>query len=275
MIIDTFTVIAQIINFLVLVLLLKKFLFNRIVGIIDEREEQIKEQIDSAKQQQKEAEEEIKKQREIREKMEENWEEDLAQMKKELQAKREKMMEEARQAVNEEEKDWKNSILKQRDAFLKELKELSCQQVCQISKKVLSDLANEKLENQLIKSFLQQLEDTKDNNGKKFQLSDLDAKQAIEIHTSFQLQQKEKEIIIYKLKSLLQNEIKVNFKESKDLICGIELRAEGKKISWSVESYLNSLENNLQKLFEEVENHQNTDSQKENKKGNEEEKAGD
>ena len=263
MIIDMFTVIAQIINFLILVLLLKKFLFNKIVGIIDEREEQIKEQIDSAEQQQKEAEEEIKKQRKIREKMEENWDDDLAQMKKELQAKREKMMEEAREAVNEEEKNWKNSIAKQRDAFLRELKQSSCQQVCQISRKVLADLANEKLENQLIDSFLKQLEDAKDNNGQGFLLSDLNAKKEVEINTAFQLQKKEKEKITDKLKNLLQDEIDISFKESEDLICGIELRAKGKKISWSIESYLNSLEKNLQKLFEEVENQQDTDNKEE------------
>jgi len=260
MIIDMFTVIAQIINFLILIILLKKFLFSKVVGIIDEREEQIKEQIGSAEQQQKEAEEEIKKQREIREKMEENWDDDLAQMKKELQAKREKMMEEARKAVDEEEKNWRNSIAKQREAFLRELKQSSCQQVCQISRKVLADLANEKFENQLIDSFLQQLEDAKYNNGKKFQLSDLNDKKEVEINTAFHLQKKEKEKITDKLKSLLQDEIDINFKESEDLICGIELRAEGKKISWSIENYLNSLEKNLQKLFEEAENQQDIDN---------------
>jgi len=256
MIIDMFTVIAQIINFLILIVLLKKFLFNKIVGIIDERGEQIKGQIKNAEQQQKEAEEEIKKQHKIREKLEEKWDENLAQMKKELQDKREQMMEEARQSVNEEEKNWRNSIIKQRDAFLKELKELSCQQVCQISRKVLADLANEKLENQLIESFLQQLNDAKGSNGKGFQLSDLDANKVIEINTAFELQKKEQEMIIDKLKSLLQNEIRISFKESEDLICGIELRAEGKKISWSIESYLGSLEKSLQKLFEEAEHQQ-------------------
>jgi len=270
MIIDMFTVIAQIINFLILVLLLKKFLFNRIVGIIDEREEQIKEQIENAEQQQKEAEEEIKTQRKIREKMEENWDDNLAQMKKELQAKREKMMEEARQSVNEEEKNWRNSIIKQRDAFLKDLKKRSCQQVCQISRKVLADLANERLEKQLVESFLQQLEDAQGNNGQGFQLSDLDAKKEVEINTAFRLQKKEKEMITDKLKSLLQDEINIIFRESEDLICGIELKAEGKKISWSIESYLNSLEKNLQKLFEEVENQQDIDNKEENNTGEKE-----
>ena len=269
MIIDMFTVIAQIINFLILVLLLKKFLFNRIVGIIDEREEQIKEQIDHAEQQKKEAEEEIKKQRRIREKMEENWDDNLAQMKQELQSKREKMMEEARQSVNEEEKNWRNSMIKQRDAFLKELKQRSCQQVCRISRKVLADLANERLEKQLVESFLQQLDEVRSNNGKDFQLTDSDAQKKVEINTAFRLQKKEKEMIADKLRSLfqVQDEIDIHFKESEDLICGIELRAEGKKIAWSLKSYLDSLEKNLQRLFEEVENQQDIGNGEENNTG--------
>ena len=51
MIIDTFTVIAQIINFLILVLFRKEFLFNIIMGIIDERDEQIKEYLESTENQ--------------------------------------------------------------------------------------------------------------------------------------------------------------------------------------------------------------------------------
>jgi len=41
MLLDSFTIIAQIINFLILVYLLKRFLFNRIIKIMDEREKQI------------------------------------------------------------------------------------------------------------------------------------------------------------------------------------------------------------------------------------------
>jgi len=36
MLIDSFTVIAQIINFLILIYLLKRFLFNRIIKIMDD-----------------------------------------------------------------------------------------------------------------------------------------------------------------------------------------------------------------------------------------------
>lgn len=41
MLLDSFTIIAQIINFLILVYLLKRFLFSRIIKIMDEREKQI------------------------------------------------------------------------------------------------------------------------------------------------------------------------------------------------------------------------------------------
>ena len=48
MLIDWFTVIAQIINFLILVFLLKRFLFDKITGAMDEREKKISSTLDDA-----------------------------------------------------------------------------------------------------------------------------------------------------------------------------------------------------------------------------------
>ncbi|MGO8820022.1 MAG: F0F1 ATP synthase subunit B, partial [Desulfomonilaceae bacterium] len=48
MLIDWFTVIAQIINFLILVFLLKRFLFDKITGAMDERERKISSTLDDA-----------------------------------------------------------------------------------------------------------------------------------------------------------------------------------------------------------------------------------
>jgi F-type H+-transporting ATPase subunit b len=36
------------------------------------------------------------------------------------------------------------------------------------------------------------------------------------------------------------------------LICGIETRTEGKKISWNIEHYLDGLEEQLKKAFTEI-----------------------
>ncbi len=251
MVIDLFTVIAQIINFLILVFLLKKFLFNKIIGIIDERENKISEQLSNAEKQERATQEELEKQREIREKMEQEWDDNMAKIKKEVQAKRQDMMKEARQSANQTQEEWKKAMLKQRDAFLQELRYLSCRQVCQVSKKVLADLANERLESHLISSFLERLDSLQKNKEQGFKLSELSGEEKVEIYTAFQLQKKDKEKITEKIKNLTNNQVDIIFKESNDLICGIELRSEGKKIAWSIESYLDVLDRRLKEMFEE------------------------
>jgi F-type H+-transporting ATPase subunit b len=56
--IDWFTVGAQIVNFLVLIALLKYFLYGRIIKAIDEREKKIASRLEDAEQKKKEAEQE-------------------------------------------------------------------------------------------------------------------------------------------------------------------------------------------------------------------------
>jgi len=58
MLIDWFTVIAQIINFLILVFLLKHFLYGRIINAMDQREARITARLEEAEAQKKEAENE-------------------------------------------------------------------------------------------------------------------------------------------------------------------------------------------------------------------------
>ncbi|MBA3062156.1 MAG: F0F1 ATP synthase subunit B, partial [Atribacteria sp.] len=59
MLIDSFTIIAQIINFLILVYLLKRFLFNRIIKIMDDREMQITGRMQDAEAAKEEAQKEL------------------------------------------------------------------------------------------------------------------------------------------------------------------------------------------------------------------------
>ncbi len=256
MIIDIFTVLVQIINFLILVFLLKKFLFNRILNIIDERESQIGKQFAEAEQKEKDAEQELEKQREIREKLEREWEDNLAKIKREIEAKRGTMMAEAREAVKEVQAEWERAILIQREAFLKELRELSCQQVFVISKKVLSELANTRLEDQLIDSFITQLEELDEQKREEFKwdaakgLSE-QSKNRVEINTAFPLSEESKDVLLKKVKQLTNNDIIPSFHISPSLICGIELRTESKKIAWSMENYLDTLERGLKDIFVE------------------------
>ena len=126
MLIDSFTVIAQIINFLILIYLLKRFLFNRIIKIMDDREMQITDQMQGAETAKEAAQKELEEQRRIREELQEKWNEMLAEAKKDAQKKREELVKDARSKIDEEQKNWSEAILKQRTAFLRDLRHLSC-----------------------------------------------------------------------------------------------------------------------------------------------------
>jgi len=252
MLIDSFTVIAQIINFLILIYLLKRFLFNRIIKIMDEREMQITDQIKDAETAKEEAQKELEEQRKIREELQEKWNEMLAQAKKDARKKRDELVKDAREKIDEEQKNWREAILKQRTAFLRDLRHLSGEQVCQISRKVLSDLAGEKLENQLIDNFLSQLRKlTKKERADFARFINKDEKK-LWVNSSFKLTQEKESEIRKTLEDVIGDKVEINFKVSPDLICGIETRTEGKKISWNIESYLDGLEEQLKKAFTEI-----------------------
>jgi len=251
MLIDSFTIIAQIINFLILVYLLKRFLFNRIIQIMDEREKQITDQMQDAKTAKEAAQKELDEQQRIKEELQEKWNEMLAQAKKDAQKKREELVKDARSKIDEEQKNWREAILKQRTAFLRDLRHLSCEQVCQMSRKVLSDLADEKLENQLIENFLIQLGKlSKEEKDDFIRFIDKDERK-IWVDSSFQLTREKESEIRKILEKIIGDKIEINFKVSPKLICGIETRTEGKKISWNIENYLDGLEEQLKKAFTE------------------------
>ena len=60
MLINWFTVIAQIVNFLILVFLLKYFLYDRIVKAMDEREQRIQLRLKEAEEKKQEADQEAR-----------------------------------------------------------------------------------------------------------------------------------------------------------------------------------------------------------------------
>jgi F-type H+-transporting ATPase subunit b len=218
---------------------------------MDEREKQITDRMQDAEVAKEAAQKELEEQRKIREELQQKWNEMLAQAKKDAQKKREELVKDARSKIDEEQKNWREAILKQRTAFLRDLRHLSCEQVCQVSRKVLSDLAGEKLENQLIENFLIQLGKlTKEEKDDFIRFINKD-EQKIWVNSSFQLTREKESEIRKTLENIIAGQVEINFKVSPKLICGIETRTEGKKISWNIENYLDGLEEQLKKAFTE------------------------
>ena len=134
MLIDWFTVLAQVVNFLVLVLILKRFLYKPILGAVQERERKIASRLEGAEQARKEAllrTEELGREREALEKAKEQL---LTEARKEVQQRREKSLEQARKEIATLRKAWLDGVEEEKEAFSRKLKIRVAEQVLRISR---------------------------------------------------------------------------------------------------------------------------------------------
>ena len=249
--INWFTVVAQVLNFLLLVWLLKKFLYKPILNAIDERETKIREKLKDADAQKVAAQDEqqaFKKQQD-----------DFDLQKKALMDKamadantqKLQLMNAAKmEADNLRSKAEKAAKEKQENDNL-EMSEKIQQQVFAITRKALGDLASISLEEQSANTFTRQLSTLKDDEKKKFVEAFKSNSDAILVRSAMELSPKQKEEINNAINETLNAKAAIQFKISRDIISGIELSANGYKLSWSFSEYLHSLQKNIAETMKE------------------------
>ncbi|CAM4297637.1 F0F1 ATP synthase subunit B [Zobellia nedashkovskayae] len=243
--IDWFTVIAQIINFLVLMWLLKRFLYQPILSSIDERETNIKNKLLDAESQKKEA---AQAKEEFNHKNETfNKEKDELMKKTVAEAKTEgdKLKENARNEANELkdrlEKAFAEDQAIKNNNMAKRLKG----EVLDIARKTLTDLSSVSLEGQTVDVFLKKINDLQAQEKAKFSEA-LKGGKPVLVQSAFALSANQQGSIQKTISGLLKTENTYEFKTRPELITGIEVLTNGYKLSWSVTDYLKSFEEDIE-----------------------------
>jgi F-type H+-transporting ATPase subunit b len=243
--IDLFTWIAQIVNFVILILLLKRFLFGRIIRAMDERRERISARMEDAVRKREEAERETETYRRMQRELNEQRASLIARAGEEAEARRREMLDEARREVEAEKARWRDALHTQEDAFYRSLRETIGTQVYHTARTVLADLADEDLNRRIIRTFLARVRGL-DENGKREMRENAHISGATPIITSAaEISENLRGEIIAAVKEVLQTGADIRFERSPDILGGIELRIDGRKIAWSLRSYLDDLEENL------------------------------
>lgn len=248
--IDFFTLGAQIINFLVLVLLLRHFLYGRIINAMDDREKRIASRLEEALQKKKEAEKEAESYRKMKQELSDRREEMLAHVREETQILRKELSEKARREVEENKAKWYETVERQKDEFLKDLRRRAGEQIFDVARRALRDLANDELERHIISTFIKRLQHMEE--GEKEAVKEFYKKthQEIVITSAFEIHEDMRQHIKEAVQNLTGGDVKLQFKIAPDLISGIELSAQDLRIKWSLESYLDALETELSKRLE-------------------------
>ena len=250
MLIDWFTVVAQIINFLILVWLLKHFLYDRVIQAMDAREEKVRARLESAEEKEKESENAAEDYRRKNQEIDKKRKEMLDRAKKEAENQRKELIRQAREDVDHLRSKWEESVQQEKASFLLQLKQLAGQQVVAVSRRALKDLADAELEEQCIAVFLNRLK--KMNQEKRNQIIQAlqgNGRQAV-VRSGFEISSSDRQKITKALHDYLSKEVEVQYETDAAMIAGVEIKSSGQKLTWSIGSYLGDLEARAREALE-------------------------
>jgi F-type H+-transporting ATPase subunit b len=251
MLIDWFTVIAQIVNFLILVWLLKRFLYKPILDALDAREKKIAKELADADLKKSEAE---KEHDEFQHKNEEFEQQRAALMDKvtqEVKTERQRLLDEARKAADTLSTKLHDAQINDAHNLSQALSQRIRQEVFAIARKALTDLSTSSLEERMAEVFIRRLheldEQAKKNLGEAFK----SALAPSLLRSAFDLPEKQRTAIQNALNETFSADISIRFETAPELISGIELTANGQKVAWSISDYLAGLGKSIDELLKE------------------------
>lgn len=251
MLIDWFTVGAQVLNFLILVWLMKRFLYKPILSAIGAREKRIAKELADADAKKAEAQ---KERDEFQQKNEEFDQERAALLSKvtdEAKTERQRLLDEARQAADALSAKRQESLANDARNLNQAITRRAQEEVFAIARKVLTDLATTSLEERLSEVFTRRLREL---NGEAKHLLAEALKTAAEpalVRSAFDLPADQRVAIQNTLNETFSAEVRVRFETAPDLVSGIEFTTNGQKVAWSIADYLASLEKGVGELLKE------------------------
>ncbi len=251
MLIDWFTVFAQIVNFLVLVYLLKRFLYGPIINAMDRREERIALRLEEAEQKKVEAVREMEAYQQKNKEFDRKRDQMLASVKQESEKQRKDLIQMARTEVDDLKSRWHNRILQEKNAFLQDLRRRAGRQIYAVVRRALTDLADADLENRIIDVFVRNLETLGQEDLRKIRESIRKSGSKIVITCAFGISEDQRQRISEAVHHQLSEAGDLLYITNPDLLCGIELKAHAYIIGWNLEDYLKSMEEDLGSILEQ------------------------
>jgi F-type H+-transporting ATPase subunit b len=248
---DWFTVAAQIINFLILVVLLKRFLYAPIIRVMNEREQNIAAKLEHARITKEEADREMETYRQKMDELHQNRQQLFDKAQSEVETWRLENIEKARVDVDEAQQRWRQALQQQQEAFISELRHRSTDQVLVLARKALADLANADLEKQIVAIFIERVQDLDEENITRLKEAAKNSEKELVVSSAFELDPEMQETMKIAIAEKMNGADEVAFEVSPETICGIELKASDYVVSWSLKSYLDSLAERISDLFEE------------------------
>lgn len=245
MLIDWFTVGAQVVNFLILVVLLKKFLYGPITQAMAAREAKVKAQLTEAEaQRQAAAAEEAAIHQRLQE-LEETRQALADRVKAEVDDQKQALLEAARQELEQYRQGRLQALEREQTAWAQSLQERVGAQIFAVARLILRQLADTSLEQQVVEVFLKHLGELSPEDHQAFQESLPESAGDAVVASAFELGEADRTRIRAAVQARFGPDLTLRFDTDPGVILGIELKTRGRKLSWTTASFMHRLEARL------------------------------
>ncbi|RMA97238.1 F0F1 ATP synthase subunit delta [Hydrogenothermus marinus] len=246
---DLLTYLFEIINFFILLWILKKLLYKPVISVLKKRKEYIDTKIREAEEAQAKVEKLKQEYEKLLQDIENIKKAKLAEITKQVEEEKEKLYKQMKAELDAEREKFLESLQIEKKEVINEIKEFIINYSLQFVSKILVKVSDENLHKNLFKLALEAIENLPDEDKKSIS-EELKHQKFILIETAYPLTEEEKN----KLKDLIKKEfgIEVSIKEEekKDLIAGVSIHIGSKLIDLSLEGQLSVFQNIMRKKIE-------------------------
>lgn len=251
MLIDWFTVIAQVINFLILVWLLKRFLYKPILNAIDARDKRIAEKIADTEAKETEAQQQREEYEQKNKQFDQQRNTTMNEVLETAKIERAQLLDVARKESEDLRGRLEQALRNEQQSLNEELSRSTREEVFAIARKTLSDLAGMSLEQRMTEIFLDRLRELNTEQIEELQSAFKKSSDALLVRTAFKLSAQQRTDIETVIAEIFGKQKSLEFIVITDLVSGIELSSGGRKIAWSIADHLDSLAKRVDDLLKD------------------------
>jgi F-type H+-transporting ATPase subunit b len=246
---DWFTVAAQIVNFLILVWLLKRFLYRPILNAMAERERRTAERVESAQKEKANAERERAEWEARNAAFEQEKQKLLAAASRSAEEERVRLTEAARNEAQDLRAKWHESLVSEQAVFREAFARRAQQEVIEIARQALRDLGGAELEERIAQVFIARLQNLDGEEQQRLAALVAGSHDGAIIRSAASLQAATQQQIEVAVRAALGAALPIRFETEETLAAGIELSLNGYKVGWTLDDYLGALRKSAQLLL--------------------------
>ncbi|MFW5747674.1 MAG: hypothetical protein ACOCX6_02635, partial [bacterium] len=219
---DLFTFVATIVNFLILVALLRIFLYKRVVKAVEDRRAKIENRWNEAETAREDAERSRQEYRAKTEELEEEEHRLKEEARRKAADKEEELVNRAKREVEERKREWLGSLEREKERTLRRFRKMAAEDLMTALRRILADLADVDLERAVVDRFMEKLDGEAS--------ADLEEAERIVVRTGLTMPKEIRNDLLSGIEEKTGVDLDLEGKEiffetDEDLVLGIEIEA--------------------------------------------------